>query len=121
MRPDETLSHIPAQSPGLQLATLLPAVQTNKAGPPRASRAVPSRAGTNRPPLTVLKCRLSIFNSRNVFFFFFHPVSHKQSRLACCGELSVVVVASHVQTSCVLRGDVYLNVTEVLPEPCFSL
>ncbi len=45
MRPDETLSHIPAQSPGLQLATLLPAVQTNRAsptGPPEPRRTKPS-------------------------------------------------------------------------------
>lgn len=72
MRPDETFSHIPGQSPGLQLATLLPAVQINKAnprGPPEPGRAMPSQAGTNHPPLTVLKYRLSIFNSRNKKLF----------------------------------------------------
>lgn len=50
MRPDETFSHIPGQSPGLQLATLLPAVQTNKAsprGPTEPRRAKPSR---DKPP-----------------------------------------------------------------------
>lgn len=47
MRP---FSHIPGRFPGLQLATLLPAVQTNKAGlggPPEPSRAKPSR---DKPP-----------------------------------------------------------------------
>ncbi|TNN56203.1 hypothetical protein EYF80_033579 [Liparis tanakae] len=50
MRPDETFSRIPGQSPGLQLATLLPAVQTNRASPgepPEPSRAKPSR---DKPP-----------------------------------------------------------------------
>lgn len=51
MRPDETLGYIPAQSPGLQPATLLPAVQTNRAGPVsqpiRASRTMSGSAQTD--------------------------------------------------------------------------
>lgn len=46
MRLDETFTHIPGQSPGLQFATLLPAVQTNKAshtGPPGPCQAKPGQ------------------------------------------------------------------------------
>lgn len=46
MRSDETFTHIPGQSPGLQLATLLPAFQTNKArhrGPPGPCQAKPGQ------------------------------------------------------------------------------
>lgn len=82
MRPDETFSHIPRQSPGLPLATLLSAVQTNKAslrGPPEPCQAQPGQTAhlwrsenIDSPFLTPVT--RSFFNNKTKSF---HTVWHK--------------------------------------------
>lgn len=92
MRPDETFSHIPGRSPGLQLVTLLPAVQTNKAGlrgPPELRRAKPSR---DKPPTSDSAENIDFpFLTPGTSNFFF-AVSRKQSHSACCGKLLLSVL-----------------------------
>lgn len=82
MRPDETFSHIPRQSPGLPLATLLSAVQTNKAslrGPPEPCQAQPGQTAhlwrsenIDSPFLTPVT--RGFFNNKTKSF---HTVWHK--------------------------------------------
>lgn len=95
MRP---FSHIPGRFPGLQLATLLPAVQTNKAGlggPPEPSRAKPSR---DKPPTyDSPKNKDSPFLTPGASHFIFFSVSRKQSLHVVGNLLLSVLMFRHRQ------------------------
>lgn len=99
MRPDETFSHIPGRSPGLQLVTLQPAVQTNKAGlrgPPELRRAKPGR---DKPPTSDGAENIDFpFLTPGTSNFFF-AFSRKQSHSACCGKLFCRFSCSDIKLS----------------------
>lgn len=83
MRPDETFSHIPGQSPGLQLATLLPAVQINKAslrGPPGLTELCQAKPGQTAHLCHPKIVDSSILTPGTRSFF-----CQKQSCSTCCG------------------------------------
>lgn len=83
-------------------------------GLPSPAEPCQAEPGTNRPPLTILKYRLSIFNSRNKKLF-----QLVTSKVVPHVVVQAVVVTSDVQTSptchwnlCVfLEDEVHLNVT----------
>lgn len=78
----------------------------NKQG--QSQRAEPSRAGTNRPPLTLLKYRLSIFNSEQKLF------QSATNKVVPHVVVGAVVVTSAVRTSAARRW----NLCEFLKAGC---